>query len=408
MKARDLETTPRPAVRARTVQSRAFSRASSTSARLAKRLSAPLASLQSLRHAKRLCALGLLGAAGCSASLNPGQPAPHTITTSKPADSHELPPLSARERLLVKELRRHVKELSGTIGERNVKRPWELASAADYIALEWESIGYALERQGFEVGETVAQNIEVVIPGTKRAHEVVVVGAHYDSARGSSGADDNASGVAALLELSKLFREVRLERTLRFVAFANAEPPFERTPEMGSLLYAKRAVSKGENVVGMISIDSIGRYSELPGTQRSPAQLEVPLPNAGDFIAVFGNKASRRLALEFANGFPADSVELVNASLDQDLDGISSSDHWSFWQVGYEAIVVTDTGPLRARHAGDDISKLDFNRMARVVTGLEAALVRLGTPIRRVEGRILAGDGLPGAGSFGFARQCSR
>jgi acetylornithine deacetylase/succinyl-diaminopimelate desuccinylase-like protein len=140
-------------------------------------------------------------------------------------------------------LRTHVHRLAGEIGERNVYHPQALDAAAAYIRGEWSAQGYPVSAQPYEVEGLSCENLEVSRVGNDRAREITLIGAHYDSVRGSPGANDNASGVAALLELSRLFAGQKPDRTVRFVAFVNEESPFFYRRQMGSMVYAKRPLN---------------------------------------------------------------------------------------------------------------------------------------------------------------------
>jgi hypothetical protein len=340
------------------------------------------------RDGKRVlaaAALLLAPAAGFGCGAKPGAAvaAPGAAPSSAALSGGETPlePLTEREKKLEAELRRDVEQLSKEIGERNTDKKWELASAADYIAGELENAGYGLDRQGFEVGEVVAQNLGVELPGGDLGNEIVVVGAHYDSGLGTPGADDNASGAAAILALARGLSRSRHGRTLRLVAFANAEPPHLRTPQMGSLVWAKRAAARGEKIVAMISVDSIGFYSQAPNSQRRRAQGDGDYPTTGDFVAVEGNAASKQLVDRVLGSFANHaSISAHGAAFPDGAEGAAAGDQWAFWQVGYPAVIVTDTPSLRYPHhrrPEDTPDKLDFGRMARVVAGLEAALAEL-------------------------------
>jgi hypothetical protein len=288
--------------------------------------------------------------------------------------------LTAREQTLEGELRADVTALV-KIGERNVDKKWELASAADWLADQVEAAGLALHREGYEVGDVAAQNLAVEVRGSTLADQVVVVGAHYDTATGSPGADDNASGVAALLALARHFSKRHPARTLRFVWFVNEEPPYFQTQEMGSLVYAKALAARGETAVAMVSLESIGFYSDAPGSQRYPEALAAKHPAVGNFIAVVGDERSAPLVERFAAAMKKSaSLPVESDSLPADLPGVGWSDHWAFWQIGVPAIMVTDTAPFRYPHyhkPTDTLEQLDFARMARVTHGLEGALEML-------------------------------
>jgi len=192
------------------------------------------------------------------------------------------------------------------------------------------------------------RNIEAELPGTGPANGIVVIGAHYDSVQGCPGANDNGSGVAALLEIARALAPVRLARTLRFVAFANEEPPFFQGPEMGSVVYARRSRARGERVVGMLSLETIGYYTSEPGTQQYPAPLGLLYPSTGNFIGMVGDLRSRALLTRVASAFrKATAFPMQSAVAPRSLPGVGWSDHWAFWQEGYPAIMLTDTAPYR-------------------------------------------------------------
>ncbi len=271
-------------------------------------------------------------------------------------------------------LRADVNRLAGQIGERNV---FEYPQMLEAVAFIEESLGHEhleVRRQEFKAGGKTCYNVELEIPGGALREEIVVVGAHYDSVRGSPAANDNASGVAALFELARVFRDARPDRTVRFVAFANEEPPFFTTAEMGSLVYAKRARERKENIVAMMSLETIGFYSDEPRSQRYPFPLRLFYPTEGNFIGFVGNIGSRGLVREAVAEFRANvDFPSEGAALPQFIPGVGWSDHWSFWQYGYPGIMVTDTALYRYPyyHSPDDTpDKLDYDRMTRVVRGL--------------------------------------
>ncbi len=177
---------------------------------------------------------------------------------------------------LAERLQAHVRKLAGEIGERNVFRSQALQAAADYLRAQWASLGYQVASQSYEAHGVRSENLEVTLPGVHKPSEIILIGAHYDSVKGSPGANDNASGVAALLELSGALAQAKPARTLRFVAFVNEEPPFFYWGEMGSKVYAEGARARGEDIRLMISLEMLGYYSEEPGSQRS---LNYPFRN---------------------------------------------------------------------------------------------------------------------------------
>ena len=290
-------------------------------------------------------------------------------------------PLSEHERRLRDNLRRHVEKLAGEIGERNVERPTALRAAADTVAEAFAAAGYTPVRQTFSVKGVECQNIEVERPGTTRPYEIVVVGGHYDSVHGCPGANDNGTGTAAVLELARLFANKELQRTLRFVAFTNEEPPHFQTETMGSRIYAARCASRGDNIVSMVSLETMGFFSDEEESQRYPPLLSRLYPSTGNFIGFVGNVSSRKLvrkAIETfreQTKFPSEGGAIIDA-----IPGIGWSDHWSFWQEGYPAIMVTDTAPFRYPHyhlPTDTPDKIDYDRLARVIAGIERVIEML-------------------------------
>ena len=278
-------------------------------------------------------------------------------------------------------LRRHVERLAGEIGERHVQRPEALHAAERYIIETLRAAGHEVTRQRYEAQGVDCANLEITIPGRRRAGEIVLAGAHYDTVPGSPGADDNASGVAAILELARLLREAQPARTIRLVAFVNEEPPFFFWGEMGSKVYARAARDRGDDIRVMLSLEMLGCFSDRKGSQNYPPLLGHFYPEQGNFIAFVSNLRSRRAlrqvfaAFRASSEFPAE--KLAAPAL---VPGVAWSDQLSFWREGYPAAMVTDTAFFRYRHyhqPTDTAEKLDYPRMAAVVAGLARTLERL-------------------------------
>lgn len=280
--------------------------------------------------------------------------------------------------MLEARLRGHVQHLAGKIGERHVYRPAALKAAADYIRHEWKTQGYEVATQTYRADGVASENLEVTLPGKVRPGEIILIGAHYDTVRGSPGADDNASGVAVLLELSRLFAQVDTGRTVRFVAFVNEEPPFFFRGEMGSGVYARAARARGDDIRLMLSLEMLGYYSDKPGSQDYPPLLGLFYPDRANFLALISNFASRKHLRQLAAAFRAGSAfPLETLTAFEFLPGIAWSDHLSFWREGYPAVMATDTAFFRYRHyhgAGDTPDRLDYRRMAQVTDGLFRAI----------------------------------
>jgi len=273
----------------------------------------------------------------------------------------------------------HVHTLAGDIGERNVLLPASLHAAEDYIGQQWQAQGYSVNRLAYAVKGIECANLEVTRYGSRDPDDHILIGAHYDTVFGSPGADDNASGVAALLELSRLFTRSEPERTVRFVAFVNEEAPFFAGRHMGSLIYAKAAKRRGDRIRFMVSLEMLGCYYETPDSQRYPALLKYIYPDRGNFIAFVSNRDSRSSLQRLVQAFRRHSefpVEHLAAPFF--VPGVALSDHFSFWRQGYSAIMVTDTAFYRNpwyHTAGDLPDRLHYEYFAAVVQGLYFALL---------------------------------
>lgn len=280
-------------------------------------------------------------------------------------------------------LEAHVTRLAGEIGERNVWRPRALEAAADYIHSGFSVHGYNVAQQVLAIEGIAVSNLEAVRRGTDPAAPVIVLGAHYDTVAGSPGADDNASGVAAVLEIAGLLAELEtpLRRSVHLVAFTCEEPPFFRTPQMGSYVYARSLRERGIEVEAMISLEMLGYFRDEKGSQALPPGIGWRYPNRGNFVAFVGDLGSRGdvlralRAFRASTPFPAEGIAAPAL-----VAGIDFSDHLSFWNHGYPGIMTTDTAFLRNPHyhgASDLPATLDYGRMAEVTAGLAGAAARL-------------------------------
>lgn len=272
----------------------------------------------------------------------------------------------------------HVRVLGSTIGERHLGRPQALQAAAEYIRETWARYGLLVSEERFDVGGQPVVNLIVERRGSVRPEEIVVVGAHYDSAPGTPGANDNGTGVALLLEMARALEDAPVPRTIRYVAFVNEEPPYYFSENMGSRVHARGARSRGENIVAMISLETIGYYSAARGTQRYPFPFGFFYPHTGDFLTVVGNLRSRALVVNFLRHFmTATDFPVEGAATFEWIPGINWSDHWSFWTEGYPAVMLTDTAPFRYPHyhgAHDLPEQVAAPDFARASHGIIAAV----------------------------------
>jgi Zn-dependent M28 family amino/carboxypeptidase len=278
-------------------------------------------------------------------------------------------------------LESHVRKLAEEIGPRHILRPDALAAARDYIRDQWRAEGYVVETQEYTVRDILCMNVIVTLPGIALPDQVLLAGAHYDTVPRSPGADDNASGVAGLLELGRRLSACRPRRTIRLVAFVNEEPPFFYWSQMGSARYARAARQRGEDIRGMFSLEMLGYYTDDRRSQRYPPFLGRGRPDCGNFIAFVANLRSRLLlkralaAFQASSDFPVESTAAFGW-----LPGINWSDHLNFWRCGYPALMITDTAFFRNPyyHSPEDTpEKLDYRRTAAVVEGIAGMLAKL-------------------------------
>lgn len=298
-----------------------------------------------------------------------------------PAESYtgELPPLTESEKEIARNIERHIVVLANEIGDRNYKRPKHLKAAADYIHLELEKTGLTCQRIPFEVNDQGFENIALELKGKEKPDEIYVLGAHYDSAD-CPGANDNGSGVAAVLELSRLLKGKSFSKTIRLVSFPNEEH-FFRSVGMGSYFYAAECKKKEENIIGMVSLETIGFYSNEEGSQMFPEGLNQFYPSVGNFIGFVGNFESHDFLNDTISTF-RDVAKFPSEGLvaESNFGGIYRSDHSQFWAHGYPAIMITDTADFRYKHyhtPDDTPDKVDFESVARVVSGLADVFSKL-------------------------------
>ena len=270
-----------------------------------------------------------------------------------------------------------VETLAGKIGERNPGRYAQLEQARAYITNRMKAAGYQPELQTF-TGKLVKKDVHNLIFEKEGSEEIVVIGAHYDSVSLTPGADDNASGVGVLLHLAEQLQQEQFQRTVRFVFFTNEEPPYFLSDDMGSEVYAKRCKEKDENIVAMLSLETMGFYSDEPGSQRFPEGL-TGYPDRGNFLAFVANPESKDLVdlcLEHFRGVPKESL-ITGESVGR------LSDQASFWKYGYPGVMITDTAFFRNPHyhrQSDTPETLDYERLEKAAVGMEEVVKRLATP----------------------------
>src|SRR5881409_638748 len=296
-------------------------------------------------------------------------------------------PLSPDEVTLREELRADVQKLAGDIGERNMWHYLQLNAAADFIQDSFSRAGLHLRLDTYEIRGQPCHNIEAEIPAQQGAAvssppPIIVIGAHYDSVFGSPGANDNGTGVAATLALARRFVGRTPQHTMRFVAFVNEEPPYSLSGEMGSFIYAGRSRARGDKISAMISLETIGYFSDAPHSQTYPSPgLGLFYPKVGNFIGFVSNVHSRTLLRRVVAAFRKHAkIPSEGAALPAFVPGVSWSDQWSFWRNGYPGIMVTDTAPFRYPYyhsSSDTPDKLDYDRFTLVVSGMQKVIEEL-------------------------------
>ncbi len=278
-------------------------------------------------------------------------------------------------------LKKHVIELCDEIGERNYIYYASLEEAADYIASEFKKYGYDLQMQSYDIEDREYQNIIATKKGSAKPQEVVIIGAHYDSVIGSPGANDNGSGVSALLELARLTSGAETNRTVKFIAFVNEEPPFFLSSDMGSRVYARDAKKRSEDIKAMLCLETIGYYSERRNSQSYPLFYGFFYPDQANFIGVVGNFASRSLVAEVTDTFRENSdFSMESIVAPAFVPGVNFSDQDSFWRYGYKAVMITDTAFYRYPYyhtMEDTYEKIDYDKLAEVVKGFYHVVLEL-------------------------------
>jgi Zn-dependent M28 family amino/carboxypeptidase len=295
-------------------------------------------------------------------------------------------------------LQNHVRHLSVDLYPRSYDFPLNLNATADYIKNQWQAAGARMTEQTFKVdGENYRNIIATFGPTADANHPVTIVGAHYDShgdkANGAKfvqghskdthtpGADDNASGVAGLIELGKLLAKTPPSKPITLVAYTLEEPPHYATANMGSVWHATALKAAHQPVNLMIALEMIGYFNDAPDSQKYPIPgMGLLYPSTGNFIAIVSRHAdySQTRALKGVMS-GASTLPVYSINTTPKITGVDFSDHRSYWQQDYPAVMVTDTAFMRNHEyhqSGDTFDRLDYTRMAQVVQGVFAFLVQ--------------------------------
>lgn len=271
------------------------------------------------------------------------------------------------------------KRLRQIVGERSpFSSPRQLAAVENYIEKEFKACGLSVESDTFTYWGRSYRNI-IARAGATRHGPLIILGAHFDSVEGSPGADDNASGVAVLLEAARILSGLRLRSQLLFCAFN-----LEELNMIGSTHFAKKLKATGAKIRAMVSLEMVGFTDSKPGGQQYPVGLRWFYPERGDFIGVVGNWRSSSLLRQFSysvrqvRGLPVETLTVLgNGFL---VPQVRLSDHSPFWDLGYPALLVTDTAFFRNPHyhgPSDNAETLDLDFMAKVCQGVVRAVLDL-------------------------------
>lgn len=330
--------------------------------------------------------LGLVLAAATIAAALAG----YAIVWPRQPFRGSLPHLTAEENALGARLHAHVAAIAST--PHNLAHYPALEAAACYIERELAAAGYAVRLQEFEVMGRPVRNIEVMLgpaaakgcSGTDNGTPCYLVGAHYDSPDRSPGANDNGSGVAALIELARLLAEDPPPgHRLRLVFFVNEEAPWGKTEHMGSLVHARSLAADGQRLDGMIALETLGHFSTRPGSQCFPFPFGLVYPDVGNFVAFVGLPRARSFVHRALEAFRRETAfPSIGGIAPGCVAGVDLSDHWAYDQCGYPAMMITDTAPFRNPYyhtPGDLPETVDYDSLARITLGLARMLRGLGS-----------------------------
>jgi len=283
--------------------------------------------------------------------------------------------LKSELKILKTNLYHHIDILTNRIGERNLYQFTALKYAYRYILNHFSQSTFTIKDSAYNYNNYLFHNIIAEKKGAHHPDEIFIIGAHYDTVYNSPGADDNASGIAALLEFIRLFDKYKNDRTLRLVAFTLEEPPFHATPNMGSYVYAQQCNQLQESILTMVSLEMLAYYTDQENTQKYPhPDMTSQFPSKGDFITIVGNDFSKQVVKQVFRGFKNNSkVPVMPMVAHSSTPGVDLSDHAPFWNLGYRAIMITDTAFYRNPHyhePSDTIDTLNFKTYAQTVWGL--------------------------------------
>jgi hypothetical protein len=295
--------------------------------------------------------------------------------------------LTTHQLQLRDEMQRDVDQLSTDVGPRNAGVSLQkIREAERWILDQLEESGIEAQREEVDLNGPKVANVVVTFPGVERPDEIILIGAHYDTVRGSPGANDNASGVALLLATAERLKDTRLGRTVRIVFFVNEEDPFSGGIQMGSRVHADRSRARGDSIIAMLAVDSVGYYTSEAGSQNYPAFI-FGLPSVGNFVAFVSNRDNQQLVDRVVEVFQSVS-RFPSIGVATDMKAAARSDHAPFWWRDYPALLVTDTSEERDpnyHRPTDTADNLNYDEMARMAGGFIRtlqALASANTPLQ--------------------------
>ena len=273
----------------------------------------------------------------------------------------------------------YMQQVLGGGDNRNFKDVQELNRVSAWIREQMRLFGIPCQYQNYKVNDEPYRNVVCSLKNINT--DKVIIGAHYDVFEDKSGADDNASGVAGVIETARILasERKRLKASVDFVFYTLAEPPYAGTEQMGSFIHAKSLEKQKENIQGIYILEMIG-YFDSNLVQEYPIGLKWLYPSHGNFIATVGNLQSREMTADYCNAMKnlnqLQCERIIAPSFVQSMD---FSDHLNYWNLGYPAMLITDTGSYRNKnyHTDQDrIETLDVGKMAQVVNGLVNTILK--------------------------------
>ncbi|WP_082832479.1 M28 family peptidase [Aquimarina aggregata] len=277
-------------------------------------------------------------------------------------------------------IKEHLTKITKSKVYRNHTNIEQLNKIADYIKTEFSKYSDEVSFQEYSVENKKYKN--VICSFGLEHKKRIVIGAHYDVCGNQEGADDNASGVVGLIELSRLLQGKKTNYRIDLVAYTLEEPPYFRTNKMGSFIHAKSLHDANIDVYGMISLEMIGYFSDVPNSQHYPvASLSSIYGNKGDYITLVNKSNKQKFARDFCSIFKSNkTIKTTIFDNPMSLESVELSDHLNYWKLGYDALMVTDTAFLRNKNYhrnSDKMETLDFDKMAKVIDGVLLTLLKI-------------------------------